>query len=242
MFRPYLPTNLPTAIITGGPAMTVAAIFWAHVENIFKRPGAYAEAPPTISRTLIDPAIADPFAVMMFIAAGFLAAGIFLIAARLARLLRRNQDLPPVLWLLFAIAIAFEAMGVIGMIVLSQYTGDISADIHELGSYMLFAGHAVGIALLGFVIAGLLKRGETSPSGDRRDLALLEGHPAHAIWVAVLSIVFLVIYQTRPLVPHDYFFVQRTLMSSTEMVILIMFVAFLQRFAPLFRQDRQAGG
>lgn len=237
MLRRYLPSNLRTAIVTGGPAATVGAIVWSHVENVFKRPEAYAEAPPTISRALSDPSIGGPFAIMMFIAAGLLAAGNGLIALRIAGLVRRTPEWPAHLDALFAVAIVFEVMGLVGMIVLSQFTGDVSAGIHEIGSYMMFAGHACWIVLCGLIIAALLSRDGGATACDKRDLALMRGHPGHAAWAAVLSVVFLVIYLTRPLVPDDYFFLQRLVMSSTEMVLLIVLVAFVQRFVPLFSSN-----
>ena len=78
----------PALSLAAGPAIVVAAILLAHGYNLLVHWQNYLEAPPTISRVLLDPAIAGPFAFAMIVSAIFLAWAVVQVQRRFGNLSR----------------------------------------------------------------------------------------------------------------------------------------------------------
>ncbi|MFT3671392.1 hypothetical protein [Aestuariivirga sp.] len=190
----------------------------------------YIEAPPTVSRLLTDPLISKPFAVAMIISALCLVIGIIQAAAVLLQhvlAFTRHRG-----WRIAAIGafLASEMTALAGMIVLSQYTGDIAPEMHDVGSYMLFFGHAIGITLAGLLVAALLKQGDDNglPLSPR-----LRPLPRMAHRVFWLSLLFGIVYFSGKVLPDAFFFIWRTVFSGLEIIVIFAFLTFLMAFRRL---------
>ncbi len=221
-----------------GPAIAAAAIFWVHGSNVVLHGQNYVEAPPTISRALLDPGIAGPFSLAMGASAIFLAVAIGQVASALGRCIKSaGLNAIPLHAMLMA-AVTCEMAAVAGMIVLSQFTGQTNPLLHDIGSYMLFFGHAIGISAAGLLIRRLLAvadRPELSCTSSREEFASLRKQPRRAGGVALLSMFYGVVYFGGKQVPDAYFFWQRTVMSLAEVVVILSFLGFLLAFGPLLR-------
>lgn len=220
-----------------GPGIVAAAILGVHVAGLAFKFGDYVEAPPTVSRTLVDPQVGDPFAWAMIIAAFLLAIAISQVGFRLFGLmaLTGHDDLSHLL--LLGSAAVLEVIAIAGMIVLSQYTGAVSPPLHDLGSYMLFFGHGIGLSLTGLLVRRLLLGANTRgwPLMLNSTFLALSPAPRRAVWVAVLSTVFGVTYFGGKFLPDSLFFWQRTVLSITELIVILYYLWFLVGFAGLLR-------
>jgi hypothetical protein len=221
-----------------GPGIAAGAILWVHGVGLTYKTEDYATAPPTISRALLDPGIAGPFAIAMIASAFFLAIAIFQVALLLYRNLKLiGQDTACFAALLPA-AVTCEIVAIAGMVVMSQFTGNVNSTLHNIGSYMLFFGHAIGISLAGFMIRGVLIRltGQDQPPGTAASTWLtLHRFPRRSGWVAILSFLYGVVYFGGKFLPDAFFFWQRTVMSVLEVVVILSFLGFLVAFLPFLR-------
>jgi hypothetical protein len=216
-----------TAPALAGAALPSVSIFWAHGENISRHAAAYAELPPTVSRAIADPVIGSPFAIVMIVGAVFLTVAVTQIAYGLAKCLEASPRTASSSWWLLSVMIVFEAIAIAGMVVLSQFTGDQHSLVHDMGSYMLFFGHAIAITGLGVLITRMLGDPALARMPAVRELS---SHPRHARWVMGLSIAFGVIYFSGKLVPDAFPYLQHLLFSVSEMAALLAFLSFLGRF------------
>jgi hypothetical protein len=226
MVAPWVRVRTAPALL--GATIPSGSIIWAHIENISRHAKAYAEMPPTVSRAIVDPAIAGPFAILMIAGALFLTVAVTQIARTLAMCLRKSPQTVRSSWWLLYIMAACELMAIAGMVVLSQFTGEHHAILHDTGSYMLFFGHAIAITSLGVLIRRML-------SGEDRSrvpaVAELAHHPRHARWVTGLSIAFGVVYFTGKLAPDTAPFLEHLVFTILEMAVLLAFLSFLGRFS-----------
>lgn len=216
-----------------GAALPSAAILWAHAENYLDNAAVYAVQPPTVSRALTNPDVAGPFAIAMILGAVLLSIAVCQIAAAMWRLLRdlRADGLS---WLLLAIAAISEIPAIAGMVVLSQFTGDAFALQHNIGSYMLFFGHAIAIGVSGILLKRLAAGAPANPR-----LAPLHGLPRHAAWCTLFSLLFGINYFGMRAMPDFQPFWSHLALAAVEMVVLISFLAFLGRFWRLIHAERR---
>jgi len=230
-----LTRHLRVIPILSGPGIAAGAILWVHGVGLNYKWGDYAAAPPTISRALLDPYIAEPFAVAMILAAFFLAIAVFQVALLLYRNIKLiGQNTGRHAALLFVVVIC-EMAAIAGMVVLSQFTGSLNSRLHDIGSYMLFFGHAIGISLVGYMIYGVIDRlnGPGRPPGVAvSNWLALRRFPRRAGWVAILSVLYGVVYFGGKFLPDAFFFWQRMVLSGLEVVVILSFLGFLVSFLP----------
>lgn len=221
--------------------IVIAAVLAAHAYGLVFTPGEYEAAPPTVSRLLVDPVVAGPFALAMIVAALFLTFAVLRIVATLSVFISLGAGGRRIRWALLAVMLVSELVAIAGMIVLSQYTGGVDSRMHDRGSYMLFFGHAIGIASGGYLVRllmGELEEKFTTPF-QRFMFDRLRPLPRRATWVALLSVSFGVVYFGGKLLPESCFFVQRAVLSGLEVVVLFAFLFFLMSFGPILaRADR----
>jgi hypothetical protein len=136
--------------------------------------------------------------------------------------------------LLLAVVVC-EIVAIAGMVVLSQFTGNLNSKLHDTGSYMLFFGHAIGISLAGLVIHGVLMKlalhGQP-PSTAVAHWFILRRFPRRSVWVATLSVLYGVVYFGGKFLPDVFFFWQRAVMSVLEVTVVLSFLGFLVAFSP----------
>lgn len=218
-----------------GPLMPAVAILWVHADNMARHPASYVEAPPTISRALWDPAIADPFAWVMIASAVFLTLAIGQVVLALWRLVALTPG-RAFNGLLLSVFTVCEAVAVAGMIVLSQYTGRTASHLHDTGSFMLFFGHAIGISLSGWLIRRMRAAGPDDAAAAVLDT--VRRAPRHALLLALLSAAFGIVYFGGKALPEAYFFWQRLVLSVIEVIVILGFLAYLQSLLPMVRGCR----
>jgi hypothetical protein len=224
--RPWV--RLRTAPALLGATIPSGSIFWAHLENFSRRSEAYAEMPPTVSRAIVDPLIASPFALLMIAGAFFLTIAVTQIARAVANCLHQSAKTRRSSWWLLYVMAVCEAAAIAGMIILSQFTGDQHAFVHDTGSYMLFFGHAIAITSLGVLIRRMLADPVLS---DLPAIDTLAKHPTHANWVTGLSFAFGLVYFASKLSPDTLPFLEHLVFSILEMIVLLAFLTFLGRFS-----------
>lgn len=204
-----------------GPVMTVGSILAAHLGNMILRPEDYVEAPPSISRAIVHDEIGGPFAMVMIPTVLLILLAVSTIHHAYWTLLTQSKTAKR---LITGIVVA-EAFAAIGMIMLSQYRTEEWQFQHDLGSYILFAGHAVAITLNG-IMASKFKVSAMPEAG-----ATLAWTPKAARTVFILSVLYGSLYFGRALLPDDVFFWQRLVLAVLEVVLLTAFVSFLWRHA-----------
>jgi hypothetical protein len=225
LIKPWIsPRTLPAL---AGASIPSGSIIWIHVENYASHAETYSVQPPTVSRALTDPLLASPFAILMIIGAIFLAVAVTQIIRALARCMRASASTPTSSWPLLYAAALCEALAIAGMVVLSQFAGNAHTGLHDLGSYMLFFGHAIAITFIGIIIRRLIAAPEAA---HQPGLNALRGHPPHATWVTWLSFAFGFIYFFGKVLPDTQPFAQHLVFSILEMVVLLAFLSFLGRF------------
>lgn len=217
------PRLLPTL---AGAALPSAAIIWAHGENYAGNADVYLTQPPTVSRALANPAITTPFAMVMIISAALLLYATWQIVRGMTGLLRERKA-DRLSWLLLVFAAICEVPAILGMVVLSQFTGEAAALQHDIGSYMLFFGHSFAISASGWLIYRLLKQPNAAVDGK---LAALSKLPRHAAWTALFSAMFGAAYFSNKHWPDVSPFWQHFALSLVEIVVLIAFLSYLGRF------------
>ena len=218
-----------------GPGIAASAILWVHGVGLAYKMEDYATAPPTISRALLDPGIAGPFAIAMIASAILLAIAVSQVTLRLYRNMKLiGQDTAWLAALLLAV-VTCEMAAIAGMVVLSQFTGNVNSKLHDTGSYMLFFGHALGISLAGLMIRGVLIKlasQDQLPGTAVNNWLTLRRFPRRSGWVAILSVLYGVVYFGGKFLPDEFFFWQRTAMSVLEVFVILSFLGFLVSFAP----------
>ena len=224
--------------LIAGPAIAASAILWVHGVGLAYNLEDYATAPPTVSRALLHPSIAGPFAIAMIASAIFLATAVFQVVLLLYRNIKLiGQDTARHAALLLAVVMC-EMAAIAGMVVLSQFPGNLNSKLHDIGSYMLFFGHAMGISLAGLMIRGVLIRlsgQDQSPGTAVSNWLTLRRFPRRSGWVAILSVLYGVVYFGGKFLPDAFFFWQRTVMSVLEVLVILSFLGFLVAFLPFLR-------
>ncbi len=202
-----------------GPLATVTCVLGAHLANAILRPEAYWEAPPSISRTIVHDEIGVPFGIAMLPTAILILVGMLTVISAYWTLLAHRRR--------FAIllsAVTFcEVLAVFGMIMLSQYRTEEWQLQHDIGSYILFFGHAVGITLIGIMVSlpGVVDQPATSGS--------IRWVPRAAGVVFVISVIYGILYFGSKFMSGETFFWQRLFLAVWEVILLTSFVWFLWR-------------
>jgi hypothetical protein len=227
--------SLRAVPMIAGPAIVVTAMLAVHGYNLCIHWQNYVEAPPTISRALLDPSIAAPFAIAMIVSAFFLTWAVVQVAVALGRIIVRTGQGSAMPFVLLLTGVSCQLVAIAGMVVLSQFTGNVSQPLHDLGSYMLFFGHSFGTSLLGLLVytqIGVVDLQDTRHIASSNRFLALQKQPRRAAVVAILGALFGVTYFGGKFLPDIYFFWQRTIMSVLEVVVIFSFLGFLVAFGP----------
>ena len=211
-----------------GTILPSGAILWAHAENIATNEQAYLVEPPTVSRALTNPLVGGPFAIVMIVGAVLLMMAITQIIREFMDFLKAYPEANTTTnRIMVALVTLFEIPAILGMVILSQYTGNENARMHDTGSYMLFFGHSFAIITGGLLIHKLKRI--RSMQDDPRMVAISQ-LPAHALWVAIWSAVFGVAYFGGKKMPVEYTFSSHLAVAVVEVIALLGFLTFLARF------------
>jgi hypothetical protein len=218
-------------LLWAGPAMTMMSVLGVHAANAVMRPAAYVEAPPSISRAIVDPAIGEPFAAAMVFTAAAILAGVVVVFLIHARCWRSSGQNAPIRLHVFLVA---ELVAVAGILILSQYRTPEWQLWHNAGSYMLFFGHAIGVLIAGHLARDFAQKpGQVTPAAGTHNevpAALPPGFgnlPHYANTIFASALLFGLLYFGGRFAPDSWFFWQRLALAVWEIVVLGMFVGFL---------------
>ncbi len=207
-----------------GPGISAGAVLSAHADGLVLKTQQYAISAPTVSGLLRDPEISKPFAIAMIISAILLTVSILQVATLLLRYVREVGSGSARHFAILVLGVTSEMIAVAGMVVLSQFPGNVSSTLHQIGSYMLFFGHAIGISLVGYLIHDI---------GTGRPVLNLQGHsstgdwsalgkfPRRSVWVATFSVLYGVVYFGGKVLPDGYEFWQGAIQSALEVLVIL---------------------
>lgn len=233
--QPTAVSTLKRLVLSGlwaGPIATVASIVLVHAANMWLRQEAYREAPPSISRAIVNPEIGIPFAVAMFPTAALILIAVAQIALAYRRAMPRGSAVGALL-LLFCLS---EVAAVIGQIVLALFRTAEWQFQHNLGSYMLFFGHLAGISICGVMV----RMAASGPDG--RDIPALNWVPRSAAVIGLLSVIYGILYFGGAFFEESetFFFWRRLALAIWEVALLTAFVWFLWRHTEFIRSTLTA--
>ena len=224
---------LPAVGIVAVPAIVVPAILWARHTFAVLHPNADPRIYLTISRAISDPAVGEPFAVWVTIAAAILWISVHTILwmfiaehprapAAVPRHDRIARGLWPAMWLTMTITC-------VGMVMLSHHRlgGDVAVNrLHMLGSYVFFGGQATTI-LLAAIYHSLI-----APLGTADEAAFFparwRARAGYAVFAAavVYGIVFKV--KSMDLGPATRWIV--SVYVELETLLILVFLSYLAAF------------
>ncbi|SEO03162.1 hypothetical protein SAMN04490248_10196 [Salinihabitans flavidus] len=207
-------------------------IYRARWDFIAAHPVYSAGQPPTISRALSDPAIGEPFAFWMLLAAPLLVLGLCAILALVEMDLRRfgaGQVNLARVRALFVLIVLLQTVAAVGIVMLSHYRMPEATPRHMTGSYLFFIAQT-GTVLAGGIVSGWLR---ALPEGPGR-LTLARMHEFRRRMAAVpllLAALYLVLFVAK----HFTFPVGNEAVYlayvSTEPVVITAMLLYLALFA-----------
>lgn len=225
------------------PSVAIAAMYWARTESLRLHPDLAAVNPPTISRAIADPQIGDVFAIWMLVVAASQAFAVYRLASALGRtsLSIGTSQHRAIMAALFVLIVSAQAAAIVGVVMLSQYTGSISDYLHQLGSYLMFGGNGVAILLCGvFIWLDHLQPREGERGKRATPLPYFSIlHTRLAVIVSVISVLFGFLFFAFDILAsvNDYFF--RVTFVAVEITLLVTSVLYLGSFVvSMYRYER----
>lgn len=187
----------------------------------------------TISESIADPRIGEPFAIWLLLSAVALFVGVVLVSVPALRELQRHgrasQRVVGLTWLL----VALQALASVGMVVLSQYRFPEFRDQHMAGSYVFFFSQAFAI-----VTGEVLSRSYAAMGPDGTVVGRVwsprfgrwrRGY----VWVPiVLGVVYLCLFLGKGYAPEAYRYEVYAAYASTELLLLSGFLFYVTSYVP----------
>jgi hypothetical protein len=224
------------------PAITTLAIFWAQhrfYEQYSLLPGA---SPPTISREISEPTIANPFAISVSIVGVLLGLVcwriVMLYRAAIDAAFRQDARKRALATLVILAATVSEACSILGMVALSWLT---ERTLHITGSYLFFFGQASAIIFTGIACRMLLG----SPAYDEaRGWSASGLSPRFSRWrshgapcIAVAALVFWIMFLVRDGIENPPLWLNQSF-SILEILLIESFLRYLLTYVfELYRSN-----
>ncbi|WP_422049289.1 hypothetical protein [Shimia sp.] len=224
---------LISLICTGFVTLVVnAQIYPARWQYALFYPEKTAERPYTISESIGDPRIGEPFADWMLLCAPILFVGVVLlclpalcelrVSAPDAKMVRRITLLT---WTLLVL----QAMACVGLVVLSQYRFPHFRDEHMLGSYLFFFSQALVVVCGEFLSRSYAQLGAEGRVLTPRFAAWRRAY----VWVPIaLGVSYLVFFLGKGYAPAGLRYEVYYVYTGLELLLLSSFLLYLMTFAP----------
>jgi hypothetical protein len=218
------------------PSIEIPLLFWTRLTYGDLHPAEVSKTPPTISAALGEPAVADPFAMIILLIAALTAVSVTFIVRAYSRSINMtwavDQRKNTTAGLLLLFCVLAQAAGTLGMVVTSWVPLGVDRNIHMISSYVFFAGQS--LAVLGSGILGHMLRSGAENTGEfgTRVNSMHGMRFKAAVAIAVLALGYLLLFWIKdfPMAVDNY--VVRYVYSSWEIVLLASFVIYLGLFAP----------
>lgn len=224
---------LISLICTGFVTLVVnAQIYPARWQFAAFYPEKTSERPYTISESIGDPRIGEPFADWMLLCAPILFVGVVLLCLSALRELRAHGSDPKMarrITLLTWMLLVLQAVACVGLVILSQYRFPHFRDEHMLGSYLFFFSQAIVV-----VLGEMMSRSYAKLAPEGRVLS-----PRYAawrrnyVWVPIaLGVSYLAFFLGKGYAPDGLRYVVYAFYTNLELLLLSSFLLYVMTFAP----------
>jgi hypothetical protein len=220
---------LPALLV---PVIEIPLVLWARFSFISLHPD-YINDPPTISRSINDPAVGGPFAnIILVITALILMATPVLVwsYAKAISQLTLSRSRRAVMLVLLLLLLVFQIAASAGMVLTTQFTFAIDHDLHMLGSYIFFCLQALTIVIAGTLCRMLHgeQRRQGIPDGEWQFLPVMHRvrfRFAMVILALVATYGILFVLKDHAL-PISAYIVQ-VAYTQCEVIVIACYVLFL---------------
>jgi hypothetical protein len=196
-------------------------------------PEKAADRPSTISESIADPRIGEPFADWLLLSAPLLFVGVSCLIVSTWRALKLGGQVTLKITLVTWILITLQAMASVGMVILSQYRFPDFRDQHMAGSYLFFFSEAF------VVVAGEILSRACAGLGAEGQVAGRIWSPRFArwrrrfVWVPIgLGLAYLCLFLGKGYAPEALRYEVYWAYVSTELFLLSSFLFYMMSYAP----------
>lgn len=227
-----------------------ASVYWARAMYKALYPGAFVSRPPSVSGTLRDPLIGEPFGFWVGISALILAVAVLPVARLHYRAAGRLRLLTAgggaFATRLTHIAITAQMVSVCGVLILSQYRFPDYGREHIIGSYLFFIGQALAVACSTGVMIMLRRNFGTGVENWRASGLMRRLSGARILFgtgTLALALVYVVLFAARNLRLEDGSYPVYPAYALAEPVLISLYLFYLLTFtADLWCKDRSVNG
>ncbi|MBO9399610.1 hypothetical protein [Shimia sp. R9_3] len=224
---------LISLICTGFVTLVVnVQIYPARWQYALFYPEKTAERPYTISESIGDPRIGEPFADWMLLCAPILFVGVVLLclpALRELRVSASDAKMVRRITLLTWTLLVLQAMACVGLVVLSQYRFPHFRDEHMLGSYLFFFSQALVVVCGEFLSRSYAQLGAEGRVLTPRYAAWRRAY----VWVPIaLGVSYLVFFLGKGHAPEGLRYEVYYIYTGLELLLLSSFLLYVMTFAP----------
>ncbi len=212
-----------------GPFLTVASVLLVHLANFALRPQDYFDAPPSISRAIVH----DDLGALFGLAMVPTALGILVLVSHMVFTGWRIAENRLTVRLPLLMVGASGLVGVVGMIMLSQFRTAEVQHLHDFGSYLLFLGFCITIVSYGLFLK-FSNIDRTEPYA-----VLLQDARKNAWLILGAALVYGLIYFGGRSLPSQWFFTKRAVLAIWEVCVLSGYVWYIWRLGPLARAVKE---
>lgn len=196
-------------------------------------PEKTAERPYTISESIGDPRIGEPFAEWLLVASPILFVGVCLLTLSTLRELRASGNGTNKIAVLTWIVVVLQLAACVGMVILSQYRFPHFRDQHMAGSYLFFFSQAF------VVVFGEVLSRSYAALGPEGQVAGRVWSPRYArwrrgyVWVPILlGVAYLLLFLGKGYAPDAVRYEVYLVYVSTELFLLSSFLFYVMTYVP----------
>lgn len=229
------------------PVIEIPLVLWARFTFISLHPDYYND-PPTISRSINDPAVGGPFAnLILVITALILAITPVIVLAYITAISRltlsRGRRL--LMHVLLALVLLLQLVASAGMVLTTQFTFAIDRDLHMTGSYIFFVFQALSVVTAASLCRMLLHQQRRHGIADRDwqfRPAMHRFRFRFAMLIVALIVTYGILFVLKDHVSDDTLYVVQVAYTQCEVIVIGAYVIFLGSYAvdihDMVRQDK----
>lgn len=196
-------------------------------------PERTAERPATISESIADPRIGEPFADWMLMSAPILFVGVALLSLSALQELRRSGAASPrILRRISTLSwglLVLQLMACVGMVILSQYRFPHFRDAHMAGSYLFFFSQAFVVVSGEMLSRSYARLGPEGRVWSPRFARWRRGY----VWVPILlGVAYLALFLGKGHAPEAVRYAVYYIYVTTELLLLSSFLFYMMTYAP----------
>ena len=224
---------LPALLV---PLIEIPLVLWARFTFLSLHPD-YSDDPPTISRSINDPLVGDPFAhlILLITVLNVVVLSVIMLAyfAAISRLtLSRGHQL--LMYVLLVLFVVLQVAASAGTVLTTQFTFATDGDLHMLGSYIFFFFQALSIVTAASLCRMLLHQQRKHAIADHA--WQFRGAMHHFRFrFGLLTVALVVAYGTlfvlKDHVPDNIYYTVQVIYTQCEVIVTGAFVIFIGSYA-----------